>query len=182
MRRKKLNLALPASWESERLAFRLWREDDAAELFRWASDPEVGPRAGWPPHTSEADSLQVLRSILMDESTWAITEKGSDAPIGSIGVFPTDFSAGKGQPEIGYWLARPFWGRGYMPEAVRTLRGLCFAGGAERVWCAHFIGNDRSRRVIEKCGFRYCETEGYTGADGVWHESRYYAAEREDWE
>ena len=38
--------------ETKRILLRPWRDDDAAALFKYASDPEVGPRAGWPPHKS----------------------------------------------------------------------------------------------------------------------------------
>ena len=166
--------------ETERLRLRPWREDDAEELYRWASDPEVGPAAGWAAHTSVEDSLNVLRTILMKEDTWAVTLRGSDAPVGSIGVFPTAVSGGNGQPEIGYWIARPLWGNGYIPEAVRALIARCFARGAEEVWCAHAAGNDKSRRVIEKCGFRYRCTEDWTSSMGDVRKSLYYAIRREE--
>ncbi len=181
MTRRELDLTLPAVWETERLRLRPWREDDAAELYRWASDPEIGPAAGWVPHRDETDSLQVLRTVLMREDTWAVTLRDSDAPIGSLSAFPTDFSEGKGRPEIGYWLARPCWGRGYIPEAVRALIGLCFAGGAPAVWISHFPENAKSRRVIEKCGFRYRADEDFSCADGVTRPARYYVLEREGW-
>lgn len=172
---------LPSVWETERLRLRPWREDDAAELYRRASDPLVGPAAGWVPHQSEADSLEVLRTILMKENTWAVTLRGSDTPEGSLGVFPTTAEGGDGQPEIGYWLARPLWGRGYIPEAVKALIGLCFAAGVRKVWCAHAVGNDKSRRVIEKCGFVFCCEANWTGADGLCRRSRYYAIPQEEW-
>ena len=41
--------------ETNRILLRLWRDDDAETLFKYASDPEVGPRAGWPPHKSVED-------------------------------------------------------------------------------------------------------------------------------
>ena len=175
-------LHLPPVWDTERLRLRLWREDDAEALYPLASDPEIGPRCGWIPHKSVEDSREVLRRVLMKENTWAVTEKGSDRSIGSLGVFPTDFGAGSGQPEIGYWLGRAYWGRGYIPEAVREVISLCFESGAQTVWCAHFVGNDRSRRVIEKCGFRYRAPERFTGADGAEHEALYYSIDREEWE
>ena len=165
--------------ETERLRLRPWREDDAADLYKYACDPQVGPAAGWAPHKDEADSLNVLRTVLMKPDTWAITLKGSDEPVGSIGVFPTAVSIGEKQPEIGYWLARPFWGNGYVPEAVRALIARCFEQGAETVWCAHFPGNDKSRRVIEKCGFTYRCTEPWTTALGERRESRDYSLERD---
>ena len=168
--------------ETERLILRPWREEDAAELYRWACDPEVGPAAGWAPHESVEDSLQVLRTILIKPDTWAVTQKGSDAPVGSVGIFPSSCSLAEKQPEIGYWLARPLWGQGYIPEAVRALIGLCFDRGAEAVWCAHADVNRKSRRVIEKCGFVYRRTEDWTSALGDVRRSLYYSIRREDWQ
>lgn len=165
--------------ETERLILRPWREDDSEDLYKYASDPEVGPAAGWAVHTSVEDSLNVLRTILIKPATWAITLKPSDEPVGSIGVFPTSVSIGGGEPEIGYWLARPLWGNGYVPEAVRALIARCFAQGAERVWCAHAVKNDKSRRVIEKCGFTCRCTEAWKSPLGEVRESRYYSIERE---
>ena len=65
-----------------------------------------------------------------------------------------------GELEIGYWVGKPFWGRGIAPEAVEALLAHCFTElGAERVWCAYFDGNEKSRRCQEKCGFRFHHTE-----------------------
>ena len=44
--------------ETKRLRFRPWADSDAEALFKYASDPDVGPRAGWPPHQSVAESLK----------------------------------------------------------------------------------------------------------------------------
>ncbi len=168
--------------ETKRLILRPWREDDAEELYRYASDPEVGPAAGWAAHTSVEDSLNVLRTILIDDHTWAITIKGSDEPTGSIGIFPGRQEAQKGEYEIGYWIGRPFWGNGYVPEAVKALLSLYFAFGAERIWCAHAEGNDKSRRVIEKCGFSYRFSAPWTSSLGDVRNSLYYAIEAEDFD
>ena len=181
MTREKPTIRLPERWETARLVLRPWREDDAAALYRWASDPEIGPAAGWVPHRDEADSLEVLRHVLMAENTWAVTIRGSDEPLGSFGVFPTDFSGGGAQPEIGYWLARPYWGQGYIPEAVRAALKLCFEAGASAVWISHFPKNEKSHRVVEKCGFRYVADEGFACADGVTRPARYHVIERKDW-
>ena len=85
-----------------------------------------------------------------------------------------------GEYEIGYWIGRPFWGRGYVPEAVKALLSLYFALGAERIWCAHAEGNDKSRRVIEKCGFSYRFSADWTAPIGDVRNSLYYALEAED--
>ena len=65
-------------FETERLVMRPWREDDAENLYKYASDPAVGPSAGWPVHTSVGDSLRVLREVLIEDKTWAVTIKPSD--------------------------------------------------------------------------------------------------------
>ena len=168
--------------ETERLVLRPWRADDAATLYQYASDPEVGPAAGWAPHKDEADSLHVLRTILMNERTWAITLRPSDEPVGSIGVFPGTDARQNGEYEIGYWIAKPFWGNGYVPEAVRAVLSLYFSFGAGRMWCSHFPGNDRSRRVIEKSGFRYRFTGSWTTEAGKERENVFYAIEAEDFD
>jgi len=49
--------------ETERLILRRWEESDAENLFLYAKDPDVGPIAGWPPHQSEEESLDVIRNF-----------------------------------------------------------------------------------------------------------------------
>ncbi len=166
--------------ETERLVLRPWREDDAAALYKYASDPLVGPAAGWPAHTSVEDSLNVLRTVLMNDHTWAVTISPSDEPVGSVGISPGKQAEEHGEYEIGYWIGRPFWGNGYIPEAVRALLSLYFSFGAERIWCAHADFNDKSRRVIEKCGFSHRFTAPWSSPLGDVRNSLYYALEAED--
>lgn len=49
--------------ETERLILRPWLETDAGALFRYASDPDIGPIAGWEPHTSVENSLEIIRTV-----------------------------------------------------------------------------------------------------------------------
>ena len=148
-------------YETKRLLLRPWQEADADALYRYASDPEIGPAAGWPPHTSVENSREVIRDILSAEGTFAVVLKATGLPIGSIGIMrnaniPTDDR----EAEIGYWIGRPYWGQGLIPEAVRECLRICFdEQNCIRVWCAYFEGNEKSRRVQEKCGFRYHHTE-----------------------
>lgn len=145
--------------ETERLVLRPWREDDAEALYTWAKDPRIGPAAGWQAHVSAADSREVIKNILCAEDSYAVTLKGDDTPVGSIGLKASEAPGYAGEPEIGYWIAVPFWGRGLVPEAVHALLRHAFEErDAERVWCGHYAGNDKSRRVIEKCGFSFAFT------------------------
>lgn len=145
--------------ETPRLILRHWREDDAEILYRYASDPAVGPAAGWPPHESIDNSLEVIRTVFAAPETYAIVLKATGEPIGCCGIVLRDGMA-VGEAEIGYWLGAPYWGQGLMTEAVRGLVCRCFdILGQSAVWIGYYDGNDRSRRVAEKCGFTYHHTE-----------------------
>ena len=55
--------------ETPRLLLRPWSMDDAEQLFALASDPDVGPRAGWPPHQSVEESREVIRTVFANDHT-----------------------------------------------------------------------------------------------------------------
>lgn len=150
-------------FETERLILRSWEESDAEDLYRVASDPQVGPIAGWPVHTSVENSREIIRSVLSAELTFAVCLKEDNVAVGSVGLIKpmqahTDTAAN--ELEIGYWIGVPFWGRGYIPEAVRCLLKYAFGElGCKGMWCGYFEGNEKSKRAQEKCGFRYHHTE-----------------------
>mgnify|MGYP000985727895 CR=1 FL=1 len=50
--------------KTKRLTLRKWTETDAGSLYEYAKDPAVGPIAGWPPHKSKEESLDVIRNVL----------------------------------------------------------------------------------------------------------------------
>ena len=143
--------------ETERLLLRPWEEDDAEECFRYASDPLVGPAAGWPVHTSVENSRQVIRDFLRVPETYAVVLKSSGLPIGSISLkFGSDLAHKDDEAELGYWIGVPYWGQGLVPEASRELLRHAFEDlGLARVWCGYYDGNEKSRRVQEKLGFVY---------------------------
>lgn len=150
--------------ETKRLLLRPWSEGDAEALYTYAKDPAVGPIAGWPPHTSVENSREVIRDILSAPETYAVVLKETKEPIGSVGImFGNGVHSADMQPgdaEIGYWIGVPYWGRGLIPEAVNCLLGYCFDElGIKRVWCGYYDGNLKSRRVMDKCGFRFHHTE-----------------------
>ncbi len=64
--------------ETERLLLRPWQESDAEALYRWASDPEVGPAAGWSPHTSVENSREIIRTVLAKEGNLCRGAKGRE--------------------------------------------------------------------------------------------------------
>lgn len=144
--------------ETERLILRPWQESDAEELFKYARDAEVGPPAGWPPHKSIEDSRNIIKNVLAKPDTFAVCLKGG-LPIGSIGLKrgdDTDMTEREDECELGYWIGKPFWGQGLIPEAARELLRYAFLQlGMRSVWCGCYDGNEKSRRVQEKLGFKY---------------------------
>ncbi|MBR5706775.1 MAG: GNAT family N-acetyltransferase [Bacteroidaceae bacterium] len=143
--------------ETERLILRPWRESDAEALFKYASDPEVGPRAGWPPHKSVEESLQIIRTVFNTPTMWAVELKETGEAIGCVGYLPSSASnlqIPEDQCEVGYWIGKPYWGQGICTEALRLVIDYCFNVKHFTVlWGDFFPSNPASGRVMTKFGF-----------------------------
>ena len=100
--------------ETERLILRRWNESDAEDLFRYASDPDVGPIAGWPAHKSIDESRNVIKNVLNGKEAYAVCLKEDGKAIGAIELKldgHTDMTDRDDECEMGYWLGKPFWGQ-----------------------------------------------------------------------
>lgn len=143
--------------ESQRLLLRGFELSDLKDVFDYAKDPEVGPNAGWPPHESIQHTRDILDRFILGDNVWALIEKASGRVVGSLGLHKDEKRDNAKIRMIGYALGRAWWGRGYMTEAVkRVLAHLFEEEGLMMVTVYHYSFNQRSRRVIEKCGFQ-CE-------------------------
>ena len=142
--------------ESAHILLRPWHEADAPRLFELASDPEVGPRAGWPPHKSVDESLHIIRTLFLNPTTWAITLLDGTV-IGAIGYGPScncGLPAQPDEPLVGYWIGRDYWNRGYCTAALAQMVTLAREDHNVRsLISAHFLDNPASGRVMEHCGF-----------------------------
>ena len=161
--------------ETERLILRPWEESDAEDMYRYASDPDVGPIAGWPPHKSVEESLDVIKNVLGGKEAYAVCLKDDGRAIGTIELKlngHTDMTDRDDECEMGYWLGKPFWGRGIMPEAVKEMLRHAFEDcGMQKVWIGYYEGNTKSKRVQEKCGFR-CQWRSENVDVPLMHEKR----------
>ncbi len=148
--------------ETERLILRPWTDEDAADLYEFAKDPDVGPIAGWNPHKSVEESLEIIHTVFNEPNTFAVVLKSEMRAVGSIGLMlgkQSSWDIPEDEAEIGYWIGKPFWGRGLIPEAVREMLRYGFNKlKLKRIWCGYFDGNEKSKRVQEKCGFKYDHT------------------------
>lgn len=147
--------------ETKRLILRPWQESDAQSLYEYAKDPDVGPPAGWPPHTSVENSCELIRIVLSNPETYAVCLKDGKA-IGSVGLKLkgyTDMTDRDDECELGYWIGKPFWGQGLIPEAAGELLRHAFEElNMRTVWCGYYDGNEKSHRVQQKLGFVYHHT------------------------
>jgi RimJ/RimL family protein N-acetyltransferase len=98
-------------------------------------------------------------------ANFAIELRDTNVLIGCVGLLycgeeKRSRQMGDADGEIGYWLGVPYWGKGYAVEAVESiLSDTSMMEGIDVLWCDHYDGNERSKRVMEKCGFVYHHTE-----------------------
>ena len=146
--------------ESDRLILRPWSFADLDDFYEYASVPDVGEMAGWPYHKNKEESKAILERFINNKKTFAIVYKENNKVIGSVGV---EFYASEDKlseffdyqgREIGYVLAKDYWGKGLMPEAVKLVIDYLFnVLDYDFLLCGHYDKNNRSRRVQEKLGF-----------------------------
>lgn len=147
---------------TERLILRPWEDSDAESLYEYAKDAEVGPIAGWPPHQDVEESRGIIKDVFSGKEAYAVCLESDNKAIGAIELKLngcTDMTDRDDECELGYWIGKPFWGQGLIPEAAWELLRRAFVDlGMKKVWCGYYDGNEKSKRVQEKCGFRYQRT------------------------
>ncbi len=140
----------------------------------------VGQMAGWNPHTSIQESKAILETFINEKKTFALELKENHKVIGSLGLEKLSLSLGEEYDifvsrEIGYVLSKDYWGKGLMPEAVNRVIKFCFEDEKyDYLMCSHSVVNNQSRRVIEKCGFRFVKENIRGARNGEEHISLYY--------
>ena len=157
--------------KTERLTLRPWSLDDLDDFYEYASVDGVGQMAGWEPHKSKEESLFILNKFIEGKKTFAIEFNGK--VIGSLGIekYPEkgfkEYDDLQGR-EIGYVLSKDYWGLGIMPEAVKEVIRYLFEDlKLDFLVCGHFVDNNQSRRVQEKCGFVHVKQVKHDGQDGT---------------
>lgn len=151
--------------KTDRLILRPWRNSDLNDFNEYASVDGVGQMAGWSPHRSVEESQTILSHFIKGKRDFALEYQGK--VIGSLGIKEYNES---NYPElnsiygceIGYVLSKEYWGQGFMPEAVKSVITWLFDSiNLDFILCGHFVQNMQSKRVIEKCGFKYVKTVPY---------------------
>lgn len=141
--------------KSDRLTLRRPFRGDAARVAKHCSDfaiPSMSTRMPWPYGMEDAEIFidGVLQQDRVVENTFMIDDEQDDV-VGCVGLFTTGRTL-----EIGYWIGRPYWGRGYATEATRAaLNWAKESWGKKVVMAGHFADNAASGQVLIKCGFLY---------------------------
>lgn len=138
-----------------RLQLRRPVETDAASIIAIAGDWEVARRLARVPHPYTQEHFRFfLNSVVPGEPTWAIVLRQTSELIGVIGLAPND----DGQSgELGYYIARPFWGQGIATEAARAIVRIGFdVFRYVKLTSGYHADNPASGRVLEKLRFKPC--------------------------
>jgi RimJ/RimL family protein N-acetyltransferase len=159
-----LKIVLSPTIETARLNLTTWCEEDWVDFRAIATDPEVMRYiTGGMPWADDTIRQFVARQIalygLRGYCRWKLTEKATGEFAGFCGLgFWRDYV---GSPEIGWWLARRFWGRGLASEAAfAALRDAFERVRVDRVISIAEVANRASIRIMEKLGLVYdCEIE-----------------------
>lgn len=134
---------------SERLFLRPAFPEDCGAILAGIGDEGIVrnlARAPWPYRIDDARAFAALpQDMRLPHFLVTIPGKGV---IGSAGMGEHD-----GQPELGYWIAREHWGRGYATEAAGAVLKIARTLGHRRVVAGHFIDNPASGKVLRKLGF-----------------------------
>jgi [ribosomal protein S5]-alanine N-acetyltransferase len=171
--------------QTKRLTLRPLQPGDARDLVRLINDPEIARntlRIPYPYPAALADEWIATHQKDLgenDEVVWGITMRETDEFMGVIGIVPKPFNVG----EIGYWLARAHWGRGYASEAAAAVIRYGFEQRAfNRIEAGVFSFNHASARVLQKCGMIFegvLRQSARKGDDYI--DTRMYSILRSDW-
>lgn len=174
-----------ADIDTERLHLRGWTMQDIQGFLLFAADPEVMMAAGSRPVLSADEAQAELRRTVNDPRAYAITLRATGEIVGKIKYQRDDSRYNVQSTSVGYELARRYWGNGYMTEALRAIVRNAFEElEVDLVAIAHFKGNERSRRVIERAGFLFDGVSPYAFKrfDGRVFDEVNYSILREEYE
>lgn len=145
--------------ETSRLVLRRITPDDLFDVFDYASDPEVARHVSWEHHLTTEDSRQFIslveeRYARGEVSPWGMIDRARNRLIGTCGY--VSWQPAHARAEIGYALARRYWGRGLMTEAVREIIRFGFDRmQLNRIEAHCLLANTASERVMQKVGMTF---------------------------
>ena len=144
---------------TDRLTLRPFTLDDAADLQRLAGEKEIAATTMTIPHPypdGEAERWIGTHQPRFEDgkaATFAVTLRESGELIGAIGL---SIKREHSHAEMGYWIGKPYWNKGYASESTRALLRYAFDTlGLNRIFAHHMTKNPQSGRVMQKIGMTY---------------------------
>jgi ribosomal-protein-alanine N-acetyltransferase len=175
--------------DGKRIYLRDHRASDLDVFHSWLSDPQVAHYLSWRTHTPE-ESLIALAESLQENDNPSRTKFHFAIVLSEVGVIigDTGFTIEKraeyrGVADLGYFLLKPYWGKGYASEAAHLILKYCFTVlRLHKVTAGCDTENRASEKVMIKCGM---EREAYRKRhhflNGEWRDRVEYAILYEDW-
>jgi len=171
--------------ETQRLILRPPHETDAEDIAELANNYRVASMLATMPHpyfvADARDFLTKFGQAKPGHAVYAITLKGDGSFVGVCGLH--EDKNRYELPFIGYWLGEVYWGHGFASEAARALVDLFFkVTDRDEMMISCRIDNERSRRIIEKCGgIPWKREDRYNRALGEMHAVDDFRVTRESW-
>lgn len=167
--------------KSNRLILRPFTIDDIYDVLLYTSDNIVTKYLTWPSYTDISQAEKVVKEFYIGQNGVFAIELESEQKC--IGCIDLRLYSEHNKASFGYVLNREYWNKGYMTEALNIILDFSFSMlELNRVEATHYIGNERSGRVMQKCGMKY---EG-TGIQEVkvkdiYQDVVHYAILRDEW-
>lgn len=146
-----------ATLETARLILRPPKTSDADDFVRLLNDFEVSRYLSHVPYPYDRGDAETWINKTRqgwqagNAASFAITERNTGTVLGAVGVHQSEDGN-----ELGYWLGKAFWGRGYASEAIQAIVAFGFRQTDVRlIHAGTHLDNRASSRVLEKAGFRY---------------------------
>ena len=167
--------------ETERLLLRKFKKEDASDILEYGSDKQTLKYLIWEGVETLDDALNsVIDYYWSRPGIYAIELKENKKCIGAIDL---RLEAEHEKSSFGFVLNREYWNKGYMSEALSAVLKLCFEKlDLNRVEACHYVGNEGSGKVMEKCGMKQ---EGFRKqgdkVKGVFQDVVHYGITKEEW-
>ncbi len=152
-------MAAQPTLHTDRLTLRPFTFDDVAQLRPLVGEKEIAANTMTIPHPypdGEAERWISTHQPRFEEgkaATFAVTLRDSDVLIGAIGL---SIKREHSHAEMGYWIGKPYWNKGYATESTQALLRYGFETlGLNRIFAHHMTKNPASGRVMQKIGMTY---------------------------
>lgn len=173
-------LPIRASYAS--VLLRRFRGEDASPVAALCGDPAVATMTAAIPHpytcAMAAEWIADQQRDPAPEHTYAILRRADETLIGAVGLRPVETEGDM----LGYWIGRPYWGRGHATDAATAVLAFAFTLlNLDAVHARHLERNPASGRVLQKCGMHEVRREDSPHRGGPPEPFRFWTIDRDAW-